>query len=282
MELKLLVQTADTKIFIRKETDKSLEEVYQVIEQIKNQGNTVLFALIKKPKGKGKEENWIYDANGNKFVAFVLNKWPMEYCLPSCFINNNSLNGQVEFDGLSDFDLYFFVKKVGTYDVKFPLLTWNSIRKFYTNFFVEHEITQEKFDKNFGTEEEDCLNYTDIMKEAMYPQAFIDFINNQLEFVENMIISNNIKVSKKDFTSFKDFFDNFIQGPIRNKTLQRDVSDGFYDRFDFSTPRMSRQQLNKLDRQEKQEKQRIEFEQIPDDEKERYNFVKNKYGSSRR
>jgi len=236
MRFQILVQNPETKVktFISKETNKTLNEIKRVIEELKV-NNKVLYFII-----SDKQVFCVSDPNNfNQIVTLTSKKrggGNPTYTFPSCFHKNMDVDVMVEFDENNDefgLDKYFFGTKM--YNVKYPLLTEKSIISFYNAFFIENEVSQSVFDLNFGTEDEDCLNYADIMERMFVDQDSINFINGQTEFIENMIIGGIIPM-KKPITTFKEFFKRFIVDEPRQEPKKdwRQRYDMFgTDKYDF-------------------------------------------------
>lgn len=223
MKLQVLIQLKGEtkKTFIQKTTDKNIVEVKKALDEICLKGK-VFHAFIANNK-----KAWIYDPNSfrNNSLLFEISPYAV-HSLPSYFT-------EISEDGIfkdwrpNDVDEFFFKPSEENYEVYFPCLSKTSINRFFRNFFIQQEITDEKLKENLAN----CDGQFDseaILVENNANQDLIDFINNQVEFIFNVMVKNKSAFNYyDDYEFFKDYC--FIPEPIRHE-----VNNGSgTDRYDF-------------------------------------------------
>lgn len=143
--------------------------------------------------------------------------------LPNCFIQEKDF-----FNWKPDAnDIFFFENYNNLMDsannLTFPLIDFRSICLFFKDYFKKYEITEEKFESYLYCSD---FDYEQPMIEYGETEDFINFIQNQIEYMLNLLVLNMSDYNKNMSKTSRV---NTLKGQIGVNTLKNEID--FLRRF---------------------------------------------------
>lgn len=239
--------------FIEKQTEKSFDEIQPLIEALSQQGKISRLTFsngTKRTKGGGSINNRAYCLDVNNFASSRI--------LDSIKFTTQGINNAMpyQFNGMADPSTESMFDNYDKFTVKFPVITFNTVRKLFTKIFTEAKITEDVFETLFYSDEEVD---TDKIVELCIEAGWLDvneseFLLNQLDFALQLFydlirntsqsvlaIGHNGKIPK--YENEKEFLAGFVVEQTDEDYGSFNIDsddDAFYDRYDFSSPRLQK------------------------------------------